>query len=351
MIQENLEGVRLSDYSNVKVRERLLDNQLNPILDGENIFYASPLADGSMKVSRMKAIPYAHLKSPTLTPRQFQKHQDYLTTLTELCPRMGDVATLIGVRTTRLHPLFRRYGVPLTKYRLRERNPIPPGLDLVEFRELFEEEAYTLRELAEHYDLSVGEVRRILDDQGFVAPLDALKVKKRLERNPEYLAVGGRRLPPPTPVQLEKAMEDGHDTVQQLADLFEVDPRTMTGWLDQHGILTPGMRARRSGGTVDGLHDIVYQEVIRKGRKVPAVAKELQIDRTKVWRAASSFPEWGELNSRQKTVPNALLGRLYHAVKDKRMKKNEACSLAGVSYKTLMREFSRYERERKEGFR
>ena len=349
MIQENLETIRLSDYSNEKVRERLLDNQLNPILEGEDIFYASPLADGSMKVSRMKAIPFATLKSPSLTLRQFQVHQEYLGTLVELCPRMGDLATLIGVRTTKLHPIFRRYGVPLTKYRLRERNPIPLGLDLVEFQELYEQEAYTLRELADHYDLTLGEVRRILDDQGFVAPIDALKIQKRMERNPQYLTVGGLRLPPPTPVQLEKAMEEGHDTVAKLATLFEVDPRTMTRWLDQHGLQTAGMRARRSSSRVEGLHDIVYQEVIRKGRSVPEVAKELGQGRQTVWRAASSFPEWGLENRRMKTIPSALLGRLYHAVKDKRMKKFEACQMAGVSHKTLDREFSRYELERRGG--
>lgn len=345
MIQEHIDIIRLLKYSDERIRAKLLDNQLVPFLEDGDVIYASPLGGGTMKVSKMRAIPYEELRSPATTTRQHEVRQEYIKTLTEICPRLSDVADIIQVRTTKLHPLYRRYGVSMSKYRVREQDPIPPGLDVEEFRDLFEVEAYTLQELGDHFDLTLGEARRIIDDQEMVSPIDAIKVRKRLERNPEYLVVGGKKLPPPTPLQLEKAISDGNDTIRKLSELFEVNPRTMTGWLDQHGIKTPGMRSRREGVTIPGLHDIVYQEVILKGRKVPDLAKELNLDRGKVWRAASDFPEWNDVNSRRKTVPNELLGRLYHAVKGKRMKKKEACARAGVSFKTLVREFERYESE------
>lgn len=346
MIQEHIDTIRLLGYPDERIRARLLSNQLVPFLDDGDIFYAAPVREGALKVSRMKAIPFHELKVPTLTPRQFEVHQEYLKTLTELCPRFGDIADIMGVRTTRLRPIFRRYEVPLSKYRLSDKPPYPEHIDLDEFRELYEEEAYTLKELSEHYDITLGKARRVIDDQEFVAPIDAVKTKKRLERNPQYLEVGGKKLPPPTPVQLEKAIEDGHDTVERLSVLFEVNPRTMTGWLDHHGIETAGMRSRRKNADIPNLHEIVYQEVILKGRKVPEVAKEKGLDRGKVWRTARDFPEWNEISTRTKTIPNDMLGRLYHAVKGKRMLKKEACARAGVSHKTLDREFVRYETER-----
>lgn len=346
MIQEHIDIIRLLKYSDERIRAKLLDNQLVPFLEDGDVIYASPLGGGTMKVSRMRAIPYEELRSPVTTPRQHEVRQEYIKTLTEICPRLSDVADIVQVRTTKLHPLYRRYGVSMSKYRVREQDPIPPGLDVEEFKDLFEVEAYTLQELSEHFDITLGEARRIIDDQELVGPIDAVKVRKRSERNPEYLVVGGKKLPPPTPLQLEKAINDGNDTIRKLSALFEVNPRTMTGWLDQHGIQTPGMQSRRGGMAIPGLHDVVYQEIIVKGRKVPELAKELNLDRGKVWRAASDFPEWNDVRSRKKTIPNDLLGRLYHAVKGKRMKKKEACARAEVSFKTLVREFKRYEAER-----
>lgn len=349
MIQENIDSIRLLDYPDERVRARLLDNQLVPIVDGDDLFFASPLADGTLKVSRVKAFTYTDLRCPTLTPRMQASHKAYLERLTELCPRLVDIAEVIGVRTTKLHPLFRRYDVPLSRYRVRENNVVTEDLDLVEFQELFELEAYSLRELAEHFNLTIGEARRIIDDQEFVGPIDSVKREKRLERNPQYLDIGGKRLPPPTPVQLERALQDGHDTVAKLAELFVVSPKTMAGWLGEHGIETPAMKTRRHNPKPKGFHDIVYEEVIRKGRKVPDVAKELNVNRGSVWRAASDFPEWNDVQTRTKTIPSELLGRLYYAVKDKRMKKKEACEVAQVSHKTLDREFLRYKNEREGG--
>lgn len=348
MIQEHIDTIRLLGYPDERIRARLLTNQLVPFLDDGDVFYAAPVQSGALKVSRMRAIPYHELKNPSVTPRQFEVNREYLRTLTELCPRFGDVASVIGVRTTKLRPIFRRYDVPLSKYRLSDKPPFPESLDLDEFKDLYENEAYTLRELGEHFDITIGKARRIIDDQEYVAPIDAVKTAKRLERNPEYLEIGGKKLPPPTPVQLEKAIEDGHDTIERLSTLFEVNPRTMTGWLDYHGIETKGMRSKRGRSDFPNLHEVVYQEVIVKGRKVPDVAKEKGLDRGMVWRAARDFPEWNDVRSRTKTIPNDMLGRLYHAVKGKRMKKKDACARAGVSHKTLDREFLRYETERSE---
>lgn len=349
MIQETIDSIRLLDYPNERIRARLLDNQLVPIVEGGDIFFASPLEDGSLKVSRSKAFTYEELRRPTLTPRMRVAHKAYLERLTELCPRLVDVASVIGVRTTRLHPLFRRYEVPLSRYRVQEGFSIPEDLDTIEFKELFEVEAYTLRELSEHFALKVGTVLRLIDELELIGPIDAIKRAKRLERNPQYLEIGGKRLPPPTPVQLEVALHDGHDTVAKLATLFNVSPKTMSAWLDEHGIETPAAKARRNVVKPSNFNEIIYQEVIVKRRKIPEVAKELKLNRGVVWREANKFPEWNDVQTRLKTIPNELLGRLYYAVKDKRMKKKEACTVAGVSHKTLDREFARYVAEREGG--
>lgn len=346
MIHDNIDAIRLRAYPDERVRARLLAEELVPFTDDGSLFFATPLDDGSHKVSRVPAIPYTELRQPTPTPRERDVRRAYLELLTEVCPRLTDIARLLGVRTTQLHPLFRRLDVPLGRYRGRLREPVPDGLDTQLFRELFEDEAYTLRELADHFTLEVSAVRAIIDELELIGPTDAVKRAKRLARNPEYLEVGGRRLPPPTPVQLAAAMRDGHDTVDKLAARFEASAKTVTRWLDDAGLETPVMHKRRKARP-DDLSGVVYEQVIRRRRKVPDLARELGLDRGTVWRIASGFPEWNDVNTRRKEIPDDLLGRIHHALRDKRMTHREACRLADVSHKTLQRELGRYETDRK----
>lgn len=346
MIHDNIDNIRLRSYPDERVRARLLAEELVPFEDDGSLFFATPLDDGSYKVSRVPAVPYTELRGPNPTPRQRETHRAYLELLVNVCPRLGDIARVMGVRTTQLHPLFRRFDVPLDRYRTRTRAPVPEGLDTALFRDLFEDEAYTVRELAEHFAIEVSTASRVIDELELIGPTDAVKRVKRLERNPHYLEVGGRRLPPPTPVQLSAALRDGHDTVDKLAARFEASPKTVARWLDKAGLETPGMRARRKAHP-DDLRGIVYEQVIVRRRKVPDLARELELDRGTVWRVASSFPEWNDVRTRRKEIPDETLGRLWHALRDKRMTHREACRITKVSHKTLQRELARYEANRK----
>lgn len=351
MLQDVLHRDMIHPYRDDRIKSKFLNRALRPFVEKDHLFFLTMDGD-RYRVNRIQAYSYGTLHRPHQPERTFERHQEYLRHLVSTCKRLSDVASVLGVRIGKVYPLLDRYEVDYSHYRMpKTLKIVPDHVDVEEFRDFYEQDAYSVAELMDYFELTTNEVYRIVDRLDMQEPLESVKVAKRSARNPDYGRSWNAEKPRPTALQLDQAIQDGKDTIKKLSEEFETNPVTMARWLDKYGIETPGMKERRRRPQVE-IEDkpaFVRQKVFIENESLDTVAKTLKMSRQGVWNIASKFPEWNDSDrSKVKHIEEAKLAQLARAIRRREITGQEAAKQANVSYNTFKKRLDEYDQKRKE---
>lgn len=348
MLADQTQTRTIAPYSDERIRAKMFNNDYAPFVEGDTLYFLEQ-EDGIDRICRLTLIPYADMHVPYQGVRSTRAHHEFLTQLLVAVEKLHHVAAILDVRPDRAYQLLARYEVDMDRFRIPTKpDPVPFDLDFKSFKHDYEIEAYSTRELETKYDLSRHRIYKIIDLRDLVEPTDQVKMIKRYERNPEYRNVRGRGIPRPNKGRLEEALKDKRATLDSLGDKFGVSRLTVREWLNHYELKTVRMSSYDRHLDVEtSLVDLVYDEVIVRGRPLETVANEQGVSRTTVWRIASSFGEWDSVKGslRMDQTSYLELRRVYHAVQEKRMTKKQACRVLKVSYNTLIKRFGVFEKK------
>lgn len=350
MIQDQIEERHVLSGGDERLRAKMISHAYRPFIEGETLYFLE--REGSQ--SRLCGVPvirYETMHLPHQTSRTIAAHVVYLTRLVDLSPRLQDIADLLQVRKYQAFALLERYDINITRYRQRMSNTLPEHVDIEAFRHDFEVEAFSIRELEEKHAISSYHAQKIIDLKDMIEPTDAVKMIKRHARYPDRENFRTKGIPRPPVAEIRRKIREGEDTIKKLAMHYKTSVNTMREWLKDYHIKTPRMQKyRMQSDPSTGLHDAIYDLMIRKGKTLDEAVKTLKEPRTSIYRIVSQMPEWEDVKnkSRRKVVDERLLREVYLAVSEKRMTKKRACQKLVVSYNTLVELFSRLESEREE---
>lgn len=350
MIQDRIEERHVLSGGDERLRAKMINHEYRPFIEGDTLYFLERESSES-RLCGVPVIRYETMHLPHQTSRTITAHVVYLTRLVDLSPRLQDIADLLKVRKYQAFSLLDRYDINITRYRQRMSNTLPEHVDVDAFRHDFEVEAFSVRELEEKYALSSYLVQKIIDLKNMIEPTDAVKMIKRHARYPDRDNFRTKGIPRPPVAEMRRKIREGEDTIKKLARHYKTSVNTMREWLKDYHIKTPRMQTYRTQNDPStGLHDAIYDLMIRKGETLDVAAKTLKQPRTSIYRIVSKMPEWENVKhkSRRKVVDEKKLREVHLAVSEKRMTKKRACQKLEVSYNTLCELFSRLESERKE---